>query len=159
MIFVTVGTHEQPFERLMNLAATLAACGQEVVVQYGACAGVPPGCSGASHYPYEEMQRLVATAKAVVTHGGTGSIMLCLESGRRPLVVPRLRRFGEHVDDHQLQIVEALAAEGLVSPVYPETPPEHVLELLAATALLPPRPPGGTLGVFLAGYLDALERT
>ena len=55
-------------------------------------------------------------ADVVVTHAGTGSVMLALSLGKIPIVAPRYARLGEHVDDHQHQLVEALVESGLVVP-------------------------------------------
>jgi UDP-N-acetylglucosamine transferase subunit ALG13 len=52
-----------------------------------------------------------------VTHTGVGSVLCAREAGHVPVVVPRLHRFGEHVDDHQLELVAALGADGHVVPV------------------------------------------
>jgi len=56
-------------------------------------------------------------ADVVVTHAGVGSVLCAREAGHVPVVVPRLHRFGEHVDDHQLELVAALAGDGHVIAV------------------------------------------
>jgi UDP-N-acetylglucosamine transferase subunit ALG13 len=61
-----------------------------------------------------EMDAAIASARRVVCHAGTGTISTALRAGRRPLVLPRLQRHGEHFDDHQQQIVDKLAALDLV---------------------------------------------
>lgn len=115
MIFVTVGTHQQPFGRLLDGLRALPA--GELVVQHGY--GPPP--SGAAHaapfMPYAEMMRRFAEAERVVTHAGVGSILSARRAGHVPVVVPRLKRHGEHVDDHQLELVRGLAATGHVIAV------------------------------------------
>ena len=60
---------------------------------------------------------LVHEARVVVSHGGVGSILIALTHGKQPLVVPRLKRFGEVVDDHQLLLARRLAHEGLIGLV------------------------------------------
>ena len=60
----------------------------------------------------------IRVADVVVTHAGVGSILTCLRLGRTPLVVPRQSRFGEHVDDHQVELTRALADDGKVIPVW-----------------------------------------
>jgi UDP-N-acetylglucosamine transferase subunit ALG13 len=60
------------------------------------------------------MQEFILAADAVVCHAGVGTIMTVLESGRRPVVIPRLRRYGEHVDDHQQQLATELESSGIV---------------------------------------------
>jgi UDP-N-acetylglucosamine--N-acetylmuramyl-(pentapeptide) pyrophosphoryl-undecaprenol N-acetylglucosamine transferase len=66
-----------------------------------------------------DFEQLARTADVVVTHAGVGTLLQLLEWGIFPLVVPRLRRRGEHVDDHQCQIGELLAAEGVAHVVDP----------------------------------------
>jgi UDP-N-acetylglucosamine transferase subunit ALG13 len=58
--------------------------------------------------PYEELAAWAKEATVVVTHGGPGSIMLALAEGREPVVIPRMARYHEHVDDHQVQFVHWL---------------------------------------------------
>jgi len=58
--------------------------------------------------PYEVLAGWAKEATVVVTHGGPGSIMLALAEGREPVVIPRMARYGEHVDDHQVQFARWL---------------------------------------------------
>jgi UDP-N-acetylglucosamine transferase subunit ALG13 len=106
LIFVTVGTHHQPFQRLLDALVTLPPA--ELVVQFGH--GSPPG--GLRHavpfMSFGEMLEHFAAADAVVTHAGVGSILCARRAGHVPVVTPRQRRYGEHVDDHQEELVEAL---------------------------------------------------
>jgi len=117
LIFATVGTHHQPFERFVRVALALAA-GRELVVQHG---HTPPVAAGpaVTWHPWlspEEMASLLRSAEVVVTHAGVASIVDAVRAGHRPIVVPRRHHLGEHVDDHQLQIVGALELLGIVTP-------------------------------------------
>jgi len=133
MIFVTVGTHQQPFERLIRALASVD--GDALVVQYG-YAKRPPGVARAVAFmTYPEMLRHFREADAVVTHAGVGSILGATDAGHVPIVVPRLKRHGEHVDDHQVQFVRALEGAGKVRVV------EDVDRLPVALADVPPRRP------------------
>ena len=118
MIFVTVGTHEQPFNRLLEMVDALKL-GTEIVVQYGFSTYPLKHCTPKRFVEFHEMRRLMSAAEAVVSHGGVGSIMLALSSGKCPLVVPRLHRFGEHVDDHQIEVADAFARFGKVTLLKP----------------------------------------
>ena len=106
MIFVTVGTHHQPFQRLLDALTSLPPA--ELVVQFGH--GSPP--SGLRHaapfMSFGEMLEHFAAADAVITHAGVGSILCARRAGHVPVVIPRQRRHGEHVDDHQEELVRAL---------------------------------------------------
>ena len=106
MIFVTVGTHEQPFNRLIEAVDKLKGDGaiqEEVVVQRGYSTYAPQYCTSFSMLPYEEMQRYNREARIVITHGGPASFLDVLALGKVPIVVPRQKQYGEHVNDHQLE--------------------------------------------------------
>jgi UDP-N-acetylglucosamine transferase subunit ALG13 len=113
MIFVTVGTNEARFDRLLAAVAGLGA-GEELIVQHGPSAIRPAGASAVDFLSFDEMVETMRRARIVVTHAGVGSVMTALLAGKRPIVVPRLRRYGEAVDDHQLPFGRRLAGAGLV---------------------------------------------
>ncbi len=117
MIFVTVGTHQQPFERMLGEVGELPNPA-ELVVQYGY--GSPPAGVGRAvdFMSFGEMERCFEAADAVVTHAGVGSILCARRAGHVPVVVPRLHSLGEHVDDHQMELTRALAVLGAVEPVW-----------------------------------------
>ena len=112
MIFVTVGTHEQQFNRLIAYVDDLKKTGlitEEVVIQTGFSTYEPVYCTWKKLYPYDEMCRLVKEARIVITHGGPSSFIMALQVGKVPVVVPRQKKFGEHVNDHQLEFANAVA--------------------------------------------------
>lgn len=105
MIFVTVGTHEQPFDRLVRYIDELKATGaieEEVFIQTGYTDYEPVNCSWSKLIPYSDMEKYVREARIVITHGGPSSFIMPLQVGKTPIVVPRQEKFGEHVNDHQL---------------------------------------------------------
>lgn len=118
MIFVTLGTHEQPFNRLLQMVDRLQM-NEECIVQYGFSTYRLESCKAVRFIEFGEIRSLMSRADAVVTHAGVGSIMLALSSGKRPVVAPRLQRFGEHVDDHQMEVAEAFARAGKVTLLLP----------------------------------------
>lgn len=110
MIFVTVGTHEQPFNRLVEYMDNWAAEHHEtVVIQTGFSTYEPKNCEWSKLYPYQEMVKKVAEARIVITHGGPSSFIMPLQIGKTPIVVPRKKEFDEHVNDHQVVFSEAVA--------------------------------------------------
>jgi UDP-N-acetylglucosamine transferase subunit ALG13 len=115
MILVTVGTNEAPFDRLLRALDGRPDDGEELIVQHGPSPVRPPRATCVEFLPYDELVAAIGRARIVVTHAGVGSIMTALANGKRPVVVPRLARFGEAVDDHQLGLGRRLDAEGLVS--------------------------------------------
>lgn len=131
MIFVTVGTNEARFDRLV--AAVSSIVGDErVVVQYGSSGVRPAGAECVEFIPFDRLTELVREARVVVTHAGVGSILVSLANDKRPIVVPRRKRFGEAVDDHQVPLTARLAAAGLVTPV--DDPAEGLAAAVAGEA-------------------------
>lgn len=105
MIFVTVGTHEQPFNRLIGCMDELKGRNvikEEVIMQTGYSTYIPQYCQWKKMLSYDEMSKNVSDARIVITHGGPASFFMPLQLGKTPIVVPRQKRYGEHVNDHQL---------------------------------------------------------
>jgi UDP-N-acetylglucosamine transferase subunit ALG13 len=119
MILVTVGTNEQPFDRLVRWAAALEV-DEPLVVQHGS-SRVPHGPGEwVDFLPFDELSERASAARAVVCHAGVGSIMLARRYGHRPIVVARRVGLGEAVDDHQLALALRLSQAGLVTVVHDE---------------------------------------
>ena len=119
MIFVTVGTHEQPFDRLIKSVDALKGEGiieDKVVMQTGFCTYTPLFCEYKNFMSYDEMMKNIENAKIVITHGGPSSFIPALNLGKAPIIVPRKKEFGEHVNDHQTDFCAKLAAryEGII---------------------------------------------
>lgn len=111
MIFVTVGTHEQPFNRLVQKIDELKRDGvitEDVVIQTGFSTYEPKYCKWQKLFPYQDMGKYVEQARIVITHGGPSSFIMPLQIGKIPIVVPRQRDFNEHVNNHQFDFAEAV---------------------------------------------------
>lgn len=112
MIFVTVGTHEQQFNRLIKYVDELKGSGvitEEVIMQTGFSTYEPKYCKWSKLFPYKEMVKNVEDARIVITHGGPSSFIMPLQVGKTPIVVPRQKKFDEHVNDHQVEFVSEVA--------------------------------------------------
>lgn len=112
MIFVTVGTHEQPFNRLLQKMDDLKRNGDitdEVIIQTGFSTYEPKLCQWSSLLPYKQMVKNMEDARIVITHGGPASFIMALQIEKTPIVVPRQKRFGEHVNDHQVEFARNVA--------------------------------------------------
>lgn len=112
MIFVTVGTHEQPFNRLLQKIDELKEKGiinEEVIMQTGFSTYEPKYCTWSSLLPYSQMVQNVKEARIVITHGGPASFIMPLQIGKTPIVVPRQKKFDEHVNNHQVDFSKAVA--------------------------------------------------
>lgn len=112
MVFVTVGTHEQQFNRLISTVDALVGEKQlcdTVFMQTGYCTYAPEYCAYRQFVDYSEMTALMRESDVVITHGGPSSFIEAMSLGKVPVVVPRLERFGEHVNDHQADFVRLVA--------------------------------------------------
>ncbi|MGH3072853.1 MAG: glycosyltransferase [Gaiellaceae bacterium] len=116
MIFVSVGTNEARFDRLLRAVDGLDAP-DGLVVQHGPSPVRPRGATCVDYLSFEDMTDHIRRARVLIMHAGVGSVLAALGNGVRPLVVPRLKQFGEAVDDHQVGFGRRLHAEGLVELV------------------------------------------
>ena len=152
MIFVSVGTNEARFDRLLRAVAELAT-EEELVVQHGHSTPVDrPGAELVDFLSFEAMVDTIRRARVVVTHAGVGSVMVSLANGKCPVVVPRLKSFGEAVDDHQLQLGRRFAAAGLVTLV--EDPDGLAAALAAEQQPAAIVPSASSLAADLTSFLE-----
>jgi UDP-N-acetylglucosamine transferase subunit ALG13 len=138
VIFATVGSHPSfAFDRLLR--ALEAAAVKDLVVQYGP--GKPPvnAVRAAQWMSFGEILEQMERATQVVSHAGVGTILCAIRAGHVPIVLPRLRRFEETVDDHQLDLARALASTNRVVLV------EDADELASALERAPRRGSAATL--------------
>lgn len=139
MIFVAVGSSTLAFDRLVATVGELTTT-ERVVVQHGVSRLRPPNAECVDFLGYGDFLAHVQRARIVITHAGAGSLLTALAEHKRPIVVPRRKRFGEAVDDHQVPFAHRAAALGLVSLV------EDVADLPAAvrdaTGAADAAPPG-----------------
>jgi UDP-N-acetylglucosamine transferase subunit ALG13 len=137
VIFVTVGNATQGFGRLLNAVDRMAgegAFGKEIVfIQSGNNPGFRT--SHCKHEPFLDMANFetkIQEADLVISHAGAGTLFHVFQAGKLSVVMPRRKKYGEHVDDHQIELVEALAAEGRIIPAYePEDLPNAIEKAFA----------------------------
>jgi len=111
LIFLIVGSQKFQFERLIREMDRLKGEGvikDEVIAQIGVCQYEPKHLTWQRFMDKELFDRNIETCDLLVTHAGEGSIMTGLLRGRKVIAVPRYARFGEHLNDHQLQIARAM---------------------------------------------------
>lgn len=113
-VFVTVGTDHHPFDRLVGWAEGWLERHAEIdsFIQYGTSRRA--AVDGAAYLDQDQMLAHLRSADVVVCHGGPGTIMACLDAGKKPVVAARRSALGEHVDDHQIRFTARLGASGLV---------------------------------------------
>jgi UDP-N-acetylglucosamine--N-acetylmuramyl-(pentapeptide) pyrophosphoryl-undecaprenol N-acetylglucosamine transferase len=112
-VVVTLGTIHFGFRRLVERLIAILPPECEVLWQVGQTDARGLGIDAHSLVPADELSAAMRRADVVVAHAGIGSALTSLEAGRCPVLVPRLRRYGEHVDDHQRQIANELDGLGL----------------------------------------------
>jgi len=117
LIFVTVGSRNYPFDRLFKELDELYEKGiisEPMFAQTGTSSYIP------KHYEYknfisqEEFLQKIREADIVVSHGASGSIMKALNEGKKVIAVTRLEKYGEHINDHQIQNNTAFGSNGYV---------------------------------------------
>jgi beta-1,4-N-acetylglucosaminyltransferase len=144
VILVTVGTHTEGFNRLVEAMDRIAAqVEEEVVMQIGATAYVPQAALWFDFTTQAQMDALCEGARVIVSHAGAGSILKALGHRKPTIIVPRRQNRGEHIDDHQLELAEALSRTGALTVAYDVD--ELVKLLEAAPDFVPPEPNRGHL--------------
>ncbi len=113
MIYATVGTMYLDFPRLIHAMDEVASMsGERVVIQTGMGNTLPEHCEHFDFKSREEVLALQAEARVIVCHAGIGSVIDALQVKKPLIVVPRLKQFDEHNNDHQLELAEAVARRG-----------------------------------------------
>ncbi len=121
MIFVTVGSRNYPFNRLFEKIDALYEEGvlkEEMFAQIGTSTYKPKHFEYKDFISQQEFLEKVNEADIVVSHGASGSIMKALNAGKKVIAVTRLEKYGEHINDHQIQNNEAFASNKYVIAVY-----------------------------------------
>ena len=117
MILVLLGTQNNSFSRLLN---KIEECidnkiiNEEVIVQAGYTKYDSTKMKILDFISQDELNDLINQAELIITHGGVGSITSSIKSGKKVIAVPRLEKFSEHVNDHQIQIIEKFDKEGYI---------------------------------------------
>lgn len=110
MVFVTVGSQKFPFDRLIKKVDQMIREGvvqEEVFMQTGT-SGYTPQCCHQAFCPRDEFSARLGACRVLITHGGAGTMIDAIKRGKKVIAVPRLSRYGEHVDDHQMELTSQL---------------------------------------------------
>ena len=113
MILVTLGTQKQSFKRLLEKIEN-SKVEDEIIVQAGYTEFNSKKMKIIDFINYAEMEKLVDKADLIITHGGTGSILGPLKKNKKVIACARLAKYGEHVDNHQEELVSIFAKEGYI---------------------------------------------
>jgi UDP-N-acetylglucosamine transferase subunit ALG13 len=113
-VVVTVGSLGMfDFRRLIERLVDVIPPDSEIVWQTGGTDVTDLPIKARAFMPEPELRSEIESADVVISHAGIGSALMALDSGKLPILVPRLERHGEHVDDHQTQIAAELEGRGL----------------------------------------------
>jgi UDP-N-acetylglucosamine transferase subunit ALG13 len=120
MIFVTLGTQDKHFDRLLKAVYKLET-DEKIIAQIGSTEfkSSKPEEKFEIHkfLSNEEFEKYMDEARVVITHAGVGTIIYGLKKNKKMIVAARLKKYGEHVNDHQLQILQTFASEGYIIPL------------------------------------------
>lgn len=117
MIFITLGSQKFQFNRLLKAIDKLVEQGkikEEVFAQIGYSDYQPINYNYKQFLDRDEFAAMEGKADIVITHGGTGAIIGAVKKGKKVIAVPRLAKYGEHVDDHQLQLLKEFEDSGKI---------------------------------------------
>lgn len=159
MVLVCLGTQDLPFVRLVQLVEDAIrdnVITEDVMVQIGYTKYESDAFEQFSFCSNEDMETLIAKASYVITHAGTGTIVTALKLGKKVIAVNRLKKYGEHTDDHQIEIIQEFAQTGYIIPCFDKDDLKDKIKLLDDF-----QPPvfisnTNTILTFLSNYIDGV---
>ena len=122
MIFVILGTQDKKFPRLLEAIQKKIDEGkidkeEEIVVQAGSTKFESNDMKIVDYLPVNEFEELIDKADIIICHAGVGTILTALKKGKKIIAAARLKKYGEHVNDHQLQILDNFTKKGYILPL------------------------------------------
>lgn len=121
MIFITVGSQKFQFNRLLeqiDLLIDKKVIKEDVFAQVGVSDYKPKNYKYKDFITQDEFKDYMSKCDFVITHAGTGAIITALKSDKKVIAIPRLAKYGEHVDDHQIQLIDEFKELNFIEPVY-----------------------------------------
>ena len=121
MILVTLGTQDKSFKRLLEAIDKQVMLGNikdKIIVQAGHTKYKSSNMKIFDFIPYDEFDDYIKKCDLLITHGGVGSIITGLKNGKKVIAAPRLSEYGEHTNDHQLQIIDNFSENGYILGLY-----------------------------------------
>ena len=110
-LFVPLGTQKFPFNRLIKALNALVEKGvfkPEEIVMQSSIYEIEPKFTHYELIPASNFEELIEKAELVITHSGVNSIISCMKRTKPLIIVPRLKKYGEHVDNHQVEIAQLM---------------------------------------------------
>ncbi|ODG93166.1 beta(1,3)galactosyltransferase EpsH [Gottfriedia luciferensis] len=141
MIFVTVGSQKFQFNRLLRKIDSLIEDEKlkstEIFAQIGYSDYTPKYYEFKKFLDKSEFTRILHKSNVVITHGGTGSIINAIKNNKKVIALPRLSEYGEHVDNHQLEITSQFSESGIIVSVENENELDKALIDIHSRELTP----------------------
>ncbi|MBN1764011.1 MAG: hypothetical protein JW860_02035 [Sedimentisphaerales bacterium] len=157
MILLTLGTYPMQFNRMIQAIDEMAINelkGEEIFAQIGFCDYEPRNIKYAKVLDKQEYDDLFARSTALIGHAGMGTIIMALDHNKPLLVMPRLKKHGEHVNDHQLGTAKKFEQLGHILVAYSTDELPHKIEQLHSFI---PRPRDNQVRLVAERIRDFLE--
>ena len=148
-----------PFDRLAKAVDHLRGSGlveEDIFVQLGSCRYEPRHARFERFLSFGDVCENIRQASVVITHAGAGSTLVCIQQGKYPVIVPRLARFGEIVDDHQIPFARRLSESNVALAVEDMT---GLGEAIASVRGRSGTPEATGQAAELCGYLEDFWRS
>lgn len=113
-IFVAVGTQKFPFNRILKMVDIISITSSYEVYAQSRNSSYVPSYRNDRFLTTAQFEEEIKQSDLVITHGGVSTIVKAMSYMKPIIVVPRLVKYGEHIDDHQVEIAKAFAKEGLI---------------------------------------------
>lgn len=133
MILVTLGTQDKEFIRILDKIDELIdkkIIKEEVIVQAGYTKYESKNMKVFDYVSKEELEEYIEQASFIITHAGVGTILDCLKRNKKVIAIPRLSKYNEHTNDHQVQIVEEFSKEKFILSIYEVDELENAIKSL-----------------------------
>ena len=121
MIFVTLGTQDKSFKRLLEMIDKEIEKGnikEKVIVQAGFTKYDTKNMELFDLLDKDDFDKYIKNCDLLITHGGVGSILTGLKNNKKVIACPRLAKYKEHMNNHQIQIIERFADSGYILPLF-----------------------------------------
>lgn len=131
MILVTLGTQDKSFHRLLEIIQeqiNINNIKEKVIIQAGYTKFESKDMDIFDLIDVESLNRLIKKADIVITHGGVGSILTALKYNKKIIAVARLKKYKEHTNDHQKQIIDIMHKDGFILKYEEENNFAEILE-------------------------------
>lgn len=140
MIFVTVGSQKFQFNRLLMKVDELVKkhlIEDKVFAQIGVCTYKPQYYEYVDFIDADHFSKLEDKMDIMITHGGTGAIVSAVKRRKKVIAVPRLKKYGEHIDDHQIQILREFERMRIIKACYELNDLEKIYKEIQEADMIP----------------------